>query len=53
MRDQVGRQILRITAVHQSYHLHAYGLGMRQAKAQKIAQPGWKWATQKIVCLNV
>ncbi len=46
-----GGQILRITAFFQSYHLHAYGLGMRQAKAKLFAQPGWKWATQKSVCL--
>jgi hypothetical protein len=46
-----GGQILRITAVFQSYHLHTYVLGMRQAKAKISAQPGWKWATQKSVCL--
>ncbi|OAT29975.1 hypothetical protein M975_3071 [Buttiauxella brennerae ATCC 51605] len=48
MHDLDGRQSLRIKAFFQSYHLHAYGLGMRQAKAQKFAQPGWKWATQKL-----
>jgi hypothetical protein len=51
MRDQMGRQILRITAVHQSYHLHTRGSGVRQAKAKIFAQPGWKWAARKIVCL--
>ncbi len=52
MRDQAGRQILRIivhekTAVHQSYHLHTHRSGVRQAKAKKFAQPGWKWQHEK------